>query len=149
MHPQLISSGYDDIGLFKSLFERSHYIGEIGLDFSREYVQTRETQIKVFREIIKLCEKHGGKVVSLHSLKAVNLMTEILKESKMQKNNIYIFHWFTGSIPQLEKVIELGCCFSINPRMLKAKSGIEVVKKVPISRMLLETDVPFIFTVRY
>lgn len=83
MHPQLISSSYDDIGLFKSLFERSHYIGEIGLDFSREYVQTRETQIKVFREIIKLCEKHGGKVVSLHSLKAVNLMTEILKESKM------------------------------------------------------------------
>lgn len=55
----------------------------------------------------------------------------------------------TAMQPQLEKVIELGCYFSINPRMLKTKSGIEVVKKMPISRMLLETDVPFTFTVRY
>ena len=49
----------------------------------------------------------------------------------------------------MEKVIELGCYFSINPRMLKTKSGIEVVKTVPISRMLLETDIPFTFTVHY
>ena len=34
MHPQLISSGYDDMRLFKALFERSHYIGEVGLNFS-------------------------------------------------------------------------------------------------------------------
>ena len=45
MHPQLISSGYDDMRLFKALFERSHYIGEVGLDFSKEYIQTKETQI--------------------------------------------------------------------------------------------------------
>ena len=35
MHPQLISSGYDDMSLFKALFEKSHYIGEVGLDFSK------------------------------------------------------------------------------------------------------------------
>lgn len=42
MHPQLISSGYDHMRLFKALFERSHYIGEVGLDFSKEYIQTKE-----------------------------------------------------------------------------------------------------------
>ena len=149
MHPQLITSGYDDIRLFKILFERSHYIGEVGLDFSKKCVKTKEIQIDIFREIIKLCEKYGEKVISIHSLKAVNFVTEILKEYKIQRNNTYIFHWYTGSVSQLEKAIELGCYFSINPRMLKTKSGIEVVKNVPINRMLLETDAPFAFTVRY
>lgn len=135
--------------LFKALFERSHYIGEVGLDFSKEYIQTKEIQMQAFRDIVKLCEQYGEKVVSVHSLKSVNTVIEILREYKTQRSNKYIFHWFTGSIPQLEKIIELGCYFSINPRMLKTKSGIEVVKTVPISRMLLETDIPFTFTVHY
>lgn len=104
---------------------------------------------EAFRDIVKLCEQYGEKVVSVHSLKSANTVIEILREYKTQRSNKYIFHWFTGSIPQLEKVIELGCYFSINPRMLKTKSGIEVVKTVPISRMLLETDIPFTFTVHY
>ena len=44
---------------------------------------------------------------------------------------------------QLKKAIELGGYFSINPRMLKTKSGLEVINTVPIERMLLETDAPF------
>ena len=38
IHPHLVSSGYDDMQLFKSLIEKSHYIGEVGLDFSKEYI---------------------------------------------------------------------------------------------------------------
>ena len=68
MHPQLVSSGYDDMRLFKALFEKSHYIGEVGLDFSREYIQTKETQIHALRDIVKLCEQCGEKVVSVHTL---------------------------------------------------------------------------------
>lgn len=149
MHPQLITSGYDDMYLFKSLFEISHYIGEVGLDFSKEYIQTKETQIHVFRDIVKLCEQYGEKVVSIHSLKSTNTVIEILKEYKIQRSNKYIFHWFTGTIPQLEKVIELGCYFSINPSMLKTKSGIEVINTVPANRMLLETDAPFTFKINH
>ena len=59
MHPQLISSGYDGMRLFKALFERSHYIGKVALDFSKEYIQTKETQIHGFRDIVKLCEQCG------------------------------------------------------------------------------------------
>ena len=53
MHPQLVSSAYSDIQLFKSLFGESYYIGEVGLDFSKEYVQTRKAQIEIFTEIIR------------------------------------------------------------------------------------------------
>ena len=93
MHPQLISSGYDDMRLFKSLFERSHYIGEVGLDFSKEYIQTKEIQMQAFRDIDKLCEQYVEKVVSVHSLKSANTVIEILREYKTQRNNKYIFHW--------------------------------------------------------
>ena len=149
MHPQLISSGYDDMRLFKALFERSHYIGEVGLDFSKEYIQTKETQMHAFRDIVKLCEQCGEKVVSVHSLKSANVVIEILREYKTQTSNKYIFHWFTGTKSQLEKAIQLGCYFSINPRMLKTKSGLEVINTVPVERMLLETDAPFAFEIQH
>lgn len=149
MHPQLISSGYDDVSLFKALFEKSHYIGEVGLDFSKEYIQTKEVQVHVFRDIVKLCEQCGEKVVSVHSLKSANTVIEILREYRTQRSNKYIFHWFTGTIPQLEKAIELGCYFSINPSMLKTKSGLEIINTVPVERMLLETDAPFTFKVQH
>lgn len=143
MHPQLVSSGYDDMLLFESLAVKSHYIGEIGLDFSKAYIHTKDLQIKVFREIIELCEQYGEKIVSIHSLKSVSMVLKILQECKRKESNKYILHWFTGSISQLERAIELGCYFSINPNMLKTKSGVEIIKKVPASRMLLETDAPF------
>lgn len=149
MHPQLISSGYDDMRLFESLFERSHYIGEVGLDFSKEYIQTKELQTHIFCDIVKLCEQCGEKVISIHSLKSTNTVIEILREYKRQRSNKYIFHWFTGTIPQLQKAIELGGYFSINPNMLKTKSGLEVIKAVPVERMLLETDAPFAFKVQH
>lgn len=72
--------------MFKALFEKSHYIGEVGLDFSREYIQTKETQIHAFRDIVKLCEQCGEKVVSVHSLKSANTVLEILREYKTQRS---------------------------------------------------------------
>ena len=102
MHPQLVSSGYDDMQLFKSLIEKSHYIGEVGLDFSKGYIQTKELQINIFSEIVKLCEQYSEKVISIHSLKSTSTVIEILRTYKRQKSNKYIFHWFTGSKPQLE-----------------------------------------------
>ena len=52
-------------------------------------------------------------------------------------------------MPQLEKAIELGCYFSINPGMLKTKSGMEVIKAIPIDHVLLETDAPFALKVQH
>ena len=143
MHPQLVSSGYDDMQVFKAFFEQNHYIGEVGLDFSKDYIRTKESQIEVFSEIIGLCEQHGEKVISIHSLKSTSSVIKILKNYKKKNSNRYIFHWFTGSVSQVEKVIELGGYFSINPKMLKTKSGIEIIKAIPINHMLIETDAPF------
>ena len=44
---------------------------------------------------------------------------------------------------ELKRAVEMGCYFSINPRMFKTKSGIEIIKRIPIERVVLESDAPF------
>lgn len=39
--------------------------------------------------------------------------------------------------------------FSVNPNMLKTKSGVDVIKALPVKRILLETDAPFTFNVQH
>ena len=143
MHPQLVSSGYDDMQLFKSLIEKSHYIGEVGLDFSKGYIQTKELQINIFSKIVKLCEQYSEKVISIHSLKSTSTVIEILRTYKRQKSNKYIFHWFTGSVSERKLAIDNGAYFSINPKMLETKAGKDVIRNIPADRILLETDAPF------
>ena len=144
-----MSSGYDDMALFETLIEKSFYVGEVGLDFSREYIKTKEVQIKIFQKIIDLCEKYGEKTISIHSLKSAGSVLDILQNSKKRKNNIYILHWFTGTMGELKRAVEMGCYFSINPRMFKTKSGIEIIKKIPIERVLLESDAPFTMPLKH
>ncbi|WP_195565773.1 Qat anti-phage system TatD family nuclease QatD [Blautia wexlerae] len=143
LHPQLVASGYDDMALFEILIEKSFYVGEVGLDFTREYIKTKELQIKIFQKIIDLCEEYGEKIISIHSLKSAGCVLDILQDSQKRKNNIYILHWFTGTMGELKRAVEMGCYFSINPRMFKTKSGIEIIKRIPIERVVLESDAPF------
>lgn len=143
LHPQLVGSGYDNWKLFERLAEHCHYIGEVGLDFSKNYINTKEEQIEIFKRILLCCEQCGNKVVSIHSLRATATVLEILRMMKRNSKNVYILHWFTGSTTQMKNALDLGCLFSINPKMLKTKSGIDLIKKIPPDRILLETDAPF------
>ena len=143
LHPQLVGSGYDDWELFELLVQQCHYIGEVGLDFSKDYIATKMQQIKTFEKILLLCEQYGNKIVSIHSLKSAATVLEILNKLRHGKKNTYILHWFTGTPVQMEDSINLGCFFSINPKMLKTKSGINLIHKIPPNRILIETDAPF------
>lgn len=143
LHPQLVGSGYDDWELFESLVKKCHYIGEVGLDFSKNFIATKEQQIAVFKKIILCCEQYGNKVVSIHSLKSAATVLETLCQLRQDKKNTYILHWFTGSLVQMKNALDLGCFFSINPKMLRSKSGINIIKEIPHNKILLETDAPF------
>lgn len=143
MHPQLASSGYDDMFLFEKLVKSSSYIGEVGLDFGPEYFETKELQVSNFSKVIRLCEMYGNKVISIHSLKSTESVIDIIEKNHIDRNNTYIFHWFTGTLMQLKRAVDLGAYFSINPRMLRTKSGIEIIKNIPLNRILIETDAPF------
>ena len=142
-HPQLVAERESEIDLFLRLVKSNRYIGEIGLDFNSAYIASQEQQFSCFQRIAKACADKGNKVLSIHSVKAVGAVIDELERAGTFQNNICIFHWFTGTVAERRRAIEAGAWFSINPRMLKIKSGQEIIKVIPADRLLLETGAPF------
>ena len=125
----------ESFGLFKNKFKGADYIGELGLDFSRTYSDTRIEQIEIFSQIVEMCANEN-KLLSVHLRFSEDTAIEIIKKYMPKK---CIIHWFSGSIVQLKKLIELGCYFSINANMINK----DKIKLIPQSRILIESDGPF------
>ncbi|MDT8717020.1 TatD family hydrolase [Clostridium sp. 19966] len=140
LHPQLIGQYKNQIPKLIKDLKYSKYIGEIGLDFNEEDVENKALQINTFKEIIDNCNKLGGKILSIHSRKASKHVIEIIGD---KFNGKIILHWFSGTISELREAIENGYYFSINTEMVKSKKGIELIKNIPIERILIESDAPF------
>jgi len=54
-----------------------------------------------------------------------------------------VLHWFSGSLRDLQRAIELGCFFSVGPAMLLSENGRKLAARMPRARMLTESDGPF------
>lgn len=149
LHPQLIEDRYNELSIVLNNLQKAKYIGEIGLDFNSEYVSSKAKQIEVFSSITKECSKIGGKVLSIHSVKAAAAVMDILSLHRTSENNVCILHWFTGNESELKRAIDLGCYFSINSKMLITSGGKRVIQYVPEDRILVETDAPFIKAINH
>ena len=143
LHPQLILDRSEEISEFLSYLPQSRYIGEIGLDFNSAYMPSKEKQVECFRKIIQSCASQGNKVLSIHSVKAVKNVISELEAAGTFRTCKCIFHWFTGTDAERNRAIANGAFFSINPRMLRTKSGQDTIKMLPKESILLETDAPF------
>src|SRR5690606_22732027 len=55
-----------------------------------------------------------------------------------------ILHWYSGSLNYLENALSYGYYFSVNSAMLQSKNGINIIKTIPLNRLLLESDSPFV-----
>lgn len=139
LHPLLASENKNELPLFNCLLDQTSYIGEIGLDFSKEGLSTMEDQIYVLR---KLLEKLEGrkKIISVHSRKAEKELFDLLCEYNI--NNV-IFHWYSGPIDLIPSIISKGYYFSINEAMTISNNGRTIIKEIPRSRILTESDAPF------
>lgn len=137
LHPELVHQYKSQISIFHEFVKTSRYIGEVGLDFTKGVDQE---QIEVFEEIMRACEQHNGKIISVHSRRAADEVMDIIGESK---DNGIILHWFSGTMKQLDRAINLGYYFSINTNILNSKKGREVVKRIPTDKLLIESDAPF------
>lgn len=142
LHPELAVQYGEQLKLFLDYLSESRYIGEIGLDYSKG-VSKEQTQI--FEKIIESCESFEDKIISIHSRKAATSVIDIVGESK----NKIIFHWFTGSNKELERAIDKGYYFSVNSDMLTTKKGEGLISAVPVNKLLIESDSPFIKQTRY
>ncbi len=125
-------------------------IGEIGLDFYRDYVP-QSIQIHVFGEQLRLSEETGLPII-IHSRNALNNIFEVLfkwkKMSPLNKTNQYagILHAFEGNFEQAKLITNYNFFIGMGgPVTYKnAHDKHEVVKNIPINSILLETDSPFL-----
>lgn len=138
-HPQIIAQRYKEMELFDELLPNVKYVGEIGLDGSPEYADSFNTQVSGFRHIIKSINKHGGRIMSIHSRNSA----EVVLNEIYNANGISILHWFSGNKMELDMAIQQGCWFSIGLPMLVSKKGRYIISHIPKEKILTETDGPF------
>lgn len=118
-------------------------IGEIGLDYYWQEPD-RETQKKWFREQLKLAEDSGLPVV-IHSRDAAKDTLDILKAWNEHKTK-GVIHCFSYTWELAEEYLSMGYYFGIGG-VLTFKNGkklVEAVNHMPIDRILLETDCPYL-----
>lgn len=138
-HPQLVGQINSELSTFISCLGSTSYVGEVGLDFSANYVSTKLLQLTCFEEICKNL-KGKPKIVSIHSRKAENEVVEIINNNEV---SIPIFHWYSGPLNLIPQIIELGGYFSINEAMTLTEKGRRIISKIPLNRLLTETDAPY------
>lgn len=138
-HPQLAVQSDNEIFKFQKYVDSTSYIGEIGLDFSKEYIATKDIQINNLKQILTVL-RNKNKIISVHSRGAESELFELLKQYEIKN---VIFHWYSGKLSLINSIIEEGYFFSINEKMTLSKMGKSVISKIPKERVLTETDSPF------
>jgi TatD DNase family protein len=130
----------EELSQFSKLASQTSFIGEIGLDFSREGQLTKERQLISFRFALQALQKQP-KFVTIHSRQAEAAVLEVLRE---EYPHPIVFHWYSGTLKHLESAIADGHFFSINPAMIRSEKGKNIIARIPRERILTESDGPFI-----
>jgi TatD DNase family protein len=128
--------------------ERVKAYGEIGLDFFRNH-SPREVQLQRFREQIGLARELKLPIV-IHDRDAHEETVEILKSEKAQDNG-GVIHCFSGDYEMAKQCMDLGFYISIPGSITLKNAGPyqEILRKLPMESLLVETDAPFLAPVPF
>lgn len=139
-HPMHVTGAAEPLEEFKTFLPETRYIGEVGLDYTPDAEASPATQRRVFSSIIESCATNATRILTVHSRRAA---ADVVTAVEGFPGKV-ILHWFSGSLSVLEQAMEAGCYFSINPAMLKSARGREIISRIPDTRLLTETDGPFV-----
>lgn len=119
-------------------------IGEIGMDFHWAGKETTgEKQADNFRKIIRFA-KRIHKPIVIHSRKAEAECIQILAEEIPHQEIPVIMHCFSGKKVLINQSAALGHYFSVPPNIIKSDQFQTLVKIVPLTQILTETDSPWL-----
>jgi len=121
-------------------------IGEIGLDFLykpkdvKNQEEFKEKQKEILKEQILLAKELNLPVI-LHCREAHKEMLEILSDKKYKVRGV--LHCFVGTKKEAKKYLDLGFYLGFNGIIFK-KDLADVIKYIPIGKILVETDCPYL-----
>ncbi|MCX7846093.1 MAG: TatD family hydrolase [Dictyoglomaceae bacterium] len=144
IHPHDSDSlNYDDFPWENLITPKTIAIGEIGLDYYRMY-SSKEKQIKIFREGINFAKKYNLPII-IHCRDAYQDLIKILKEEKAWELK-GIMHSFSGSYEIAKVIANWDFLFSFSGPITypNASRLREVVSKIPLDLIVIETDSPYL-----
>lgn len=150
LHPTSVNASWkEELTLVESHLDKNIWaIGEIGLDcyWSKEFLKEQQ---EVMRIQLEFAAKKNLPVI-IHSRESTELIINILKECK-HLNPKGVFHAFSGSIETYREIQKLGDWYiGIGGVLTYKKASIaETVKDIPLERILLETDSPYLTPVPF
>ncbi len=147
LHPECLDeNSIDDIEKLKVLSSNKKVvaIGEIGLDYY--YDIPKELQKNVFAKQLELANELNLPVV-IHDREAHGDTMEILRQYKPKG----IVHCFSGSVEMANEILKLGMYIGIGGVITfkNARKTVEVTQNIPLDRLVLETDAPYLSPVPF
>lgn len=147
LHPTSVNAGYQEelAIVHKHLAESHDYVavGEIGMDLYWDKTFLKEQQV-VFEQQVQWALEYGLPIV-IHCREAFDYVYEILKPYKASPLK-GIFHSFTGTLDEALRMLEFSEFFiGVNGVVTFKKSILpEVLPNIPLERIVLETDSPYL-----
>ncbi|HEY1046367.1 MAG TPA: TatD family hydrolase [Bacteroidia bacterium] len=150
LHPCSVKENYKEVldVIKNELFSGFKYfgVGEIGIDLFWDK-STKEFQEDAFKiQCEWAIELNMG--VSIHTRSATYETIKVLKSMKAIPRGV--FHCFTGSVEEANEILKLGMYLGIGGVLTFKNSGLsETLKHVPLDKIVLETDSPYLSPVPY
>ena len=150
LQPNEVSSFDGNYDAFIDLFnnEKCIGIGEIGLDYYWNKDE-KENQMKAFEKQLQMASNYKKPVI-IHCRDAYEDTFNMLSKYHKQLDGI-IMHCYSGSVEMMRRFLTINCYISISGVVTfkNAKAIKEVAKEVPLDRLLVETDDPYLTPVPF
>lgn len=117
--------------------------GEIGLDYDRLFLSDNAQQQKYFQWQLDVAVRVQLPLF-LHSRAASEDFERLLAEKLPQLPKKGLVHSFTGTREEMERLVKMGLDIGVNGCSLKTEENLAVVREIPLARLQIETDGPWV-----
>jgi TatD DNase family protein len=150
LHPCSVKENFrDELTVMREWLDKRKFaaIGEVGLDFFWD-ISFEQEQYEAFHTQADWAVQFDLPLV-IHSRKSLDECISLVKEH--QSGSLTgIFHCFSGTVEQAEKIVELGFYLGIGGVVTYKNGGLEpVLKHIGLDRVVLETDAPYLTPVPF